>query len=105
MNAKSLVFRVLIVNSLFITSASSFAQTPTVPTFRLQALHAEANQPSVYEVTITSPQVLEADAEFVLEFPADFDLTTLMVAGSPDLTGGFTLAREEQRVRVQRSGA
>ncbi len=97
--------RLLLSGLLLAFSASAFAQTAPVPSFRLQALRAEANQPSVYEVTITSPQVLEADAEFVLEFPSDFDLTTLMVAGSPDMTGGFMLTREEQRVRAQRSGA
>jgi hypothetical protein len=104
MNAFQFTSRLLILQLLFILTAVAIAQTPTTPQYRLQALRAEANQPSVYEITITSPQVLEADAEFVLEFPADFDLTVLMVAGSPDMTGGFTLTREEQRVRVQRSG-
>jgi hypothetical protein len=90
---------------LLILAVSAFAQTSSAVTYRLQALRAEANQPSVYEVTITTAQVLEADAEFILEFPQDFDLTMLMVAGSPDMTGGFTLTREEQRVRVQRTDA
>ncbi|MGH7493185.1 MAG: hypothetical protein ACREOO_12425 [bacterium] len=105
MNRIFLASRRLSLGLLLVLSASAFAQTSTREHIRLQALRAEANQPSVYEITITSPEVLEADAEFVVEFPADFDLTMLLVAGSPDLNGGFTLTREGQRVRAQRSGA
>jgi len=97
--------RSVLLRSMLILPVSVFAQSSAATQFRLQALRAEANQPSVYEVTITSPQILEADAEFVLEFSAEFDLTTLMVAGSPDMTGGFMLTREAQRVRAQRTGA
>ncbi len=97
--------RVLASGLFLFLSASAFAQTSAPAPFRLQALRAEAGQPSVYEITLTFPQALAADAEFVLEFPPAFDLSMLLVAGSPDITGGFTLAREGQRVRVKRSGA
>lgn len=96
--------RVLALGLPLLLFAPAFAQNPAA-LFRVQALRAEAGQPSVYEITITSPQVLEADAEFVLEFPAECDLSALLAAGSPDMTGGFALTREGQRVRAQRTGA
>ena len=58
--------RVLLSGFLFAFSMPVAAQAPAAVPFRMQALRAEANQPSVYEITITSPQVLEADAEVVL---------------------------------------
>lgn len=105
MLSKFFYTRVWISGFTLLLCVTALAQTPATEQFRLQALRAEAGQPSVYEVTITSPQILEADAEFVLEFPLAFDLSVLMVAGSPDMSGGFSLSRDGQRVRVKRSGA
>ena len=83
---------------LFATNAT-FAQE-----FKMKALAAEFAKPSVYEIALTTASALEPDAEFVLDFPAEFDLSQLQIAGSPDMTGGFTLTRDKQKVMVKRSG-
>lgn len=80
------------------------AQTAGPNPWRIQALRAEAGKPSVYEIAFTTSAALTPEAEFMIEFPAEFDLSQLQIAGSPDMSGGFTISRDKQKVLVQRSG-
>ncbi len=82
----------------------AWAQSEKQIELRIQSLHAEPGKPSVYEVAFTATEKLAPEAEFGFEFPAEFDLTQLQIAGSPDINGGFTLKRDKQKVLVQRSG-
>ncbi len=72
--------------------------------FSMKALSAEPSKPSVYEITFTTSASLSPAAEFVFDFPAEFDLSQLQIAGSPEINGGFTLSRDKQKVLVKRSG-
>ncbi len=89
--------------ALVLTSAA-WAQSSKQPDLRIQALSAQPGKPSVYEIAFTTREALSPEAEFTLEFPTEFDLSHLQIAGSPEMTGGFTLAREKQTVLVKRSG-
>lgn len=84
--------------ALFITNAASAQE------FSMKALSAEPSKPSVYESTFTTTSALSPEAEFVFDFPAEFDLSQLQIAGSPEINGGFTLMRDKQKVLVKRSG-
>ena len=89
---------------LFSVTTQAGAQATAPYLWGIQALHAEAGKPSVYEITFTASEALSAEAEFAFEFPAEFDLSQLQIAGSPDMSGGFTLTRDKQKVLVKRSG-
>ncbi|MCG3155434.1 MAG: hypothetical protein DKINENOH_02040 [bacterium] len=82
----------------------SIAQVKSQPAFHLRALQAAAGQPSVYELSFTAAVPLTPAAEFVLEFPAGFDLSKAQIAGSEQLPGGFTVASERQKLRLTRAG-
>ncbi|NUO83212.1 hypothetical protein HUU05_24330 [candidate division KSB1 bacterium] len=89
---------------MFLLPSWAWAQSEKQTELRIHALHAEPGRPSVYEVAFTATEKLAPEAEFSFEFPAEFDLTQLQIAGSPDINGGFTLKRDKQKVLVQRSG-
>lgn len=98
------VRRILPLWGLFLVS-SPFAVAQTIsPPVQLRALHAEAAQPSVYELTFTAQEAIPSEAEFVLEFPADFDLSRVKLASSDEMKGGFTVTVAQQKVYVKRSG-
>ncbi len=92
------------VAPVLILTSALWAQTTTLAEVRLHALHAAPGKPSVYEIAFIAQETLTLSAGFVFEFPAEFDLSQLQIAGSPDMSGGFTLTRDKQKVRVQRSG-
>lgn len=85
-------------------TSQAWAQSTSQSEWRIQALHAEAGKPSVYEIVFTAREALTPEAEFALEFPEEFDLSQLQIAGSPDMSGGFTLLRDKQKALVKRSG-
>jgi len=80
------------------------AQNSERDSLTVKALRAEAGKPSLYEVTFVTTDTLSPQAEFVLTFPADFDLRQLEIAGSSDINGGFALQRKGQEVRLRRTG-
>lgn len=70
----------------------------------LSALRTGAQELSVYELAFVLRDTLTTDATITLEFPPAFDLAGAEIAGSQDVDGGFRLAREQQRISLQRSG-
>lgn len=80
------------------------AQSAAQEGLRVQALFAEPGKPSVYEIAFTTKEALPPNAEFSFEFPVEFDLAQVQIAGSPDINGGFAVKRDKQKVLVQRSG-
>ncbi len=93
-----------VVGVTFCWASIAQAQSSAKDDLRIQALYAEPGKPSVYEIAFTTKETLPPEAEFSFEFPAEFDLAQLQIAGSPDMKGGFTLKRDKQKVVVQRSG-
>ncbi|MDZ7265824.1 MAG: hypothetical protein ONB48_00625 [candidate division KSB1 bacterium] len=80
------------------------AQDRPHPAFQLRALQAAAGQPSVYELSFTAASALAPTAEFILEFPASFDLRKAKIAGCEQLPGGFTVTAAAQKLRLRRTG-
>lgn len=85
--------------------AAPFANAQTIALgVELRALHAQAAQPSVYELTFTTQETITPEAEFVLEFPPDFDLSRVKIASSDEMKGGFTVTVAQRKVFLKRTG-
>ena len=70
----------------------------------VRPLSPEAGRASVYEVRLTLTQTFPSAGSLTLEFPQDFDLSQAILAGSPNVKGGFKVFVDGRRVRIQRSG-
>lgn len=70
----------------------------------VKALRAAPRQTSIYEIAFTTTEIVAADAEIRVTFPASYALSALEIVGSTNIHGGFTFKREGQRVTLQRSG-
>lgn len=88
---------------LLVYSPFASSQT-TAPGMHLRARHAEASKPSVYELTFTAQETITPEAEFVLEFPPDFDLSRVKIASSDEMKGGFTVTVAQRKVFLKRTG-
>jgi len=67
-------------------------------------LSPDAGKASVYEITFSLTDFFPSAGSMVLEFPAAFDLSQAILAGSPNVNGGFKVFVEGQKVIVRRSG-
>jgi hypothetical protein len=98
------VRRILPLWGLLLASSPLAVAQTTSSLIQLRALHAEAAQPSVYELTFTAPESIPSETEFVLEFPEGFDLSRVKLASSDEMKGGFTVTVAQQKVLVKRTG-
>lgn len=71
---------------------------------KVQPLSPQAGKASVYEVRFRLTEAFPKTGSVTLEFPQDFDLSQLILAGSPNVKGGFKVFVKGQKVRLQRSG-
>jgi hypothetical protein len=71
---------------------------------RVQPLSPSAGRASVYEVRFTLTEAFPSTGSVILMFPDGFDLSQTVLAGSPNVKGGFRVFVDGRRVRVQRSG-
>ncbi len=70
----------------------------------IRPLSPQAGRASVYEVQVTLTEPFPSTGSFILEFPAAFDLSQAILAGSPNVKGGFKVFVDGLRVRIQRTG-
>lgn len=84
--------------------AANAAPNPGRDSLAVHALRAEPGKPSLYELRFVTTDTLARDAEIVVTFPREFDLSQLEIAGSSQINGGFKLERKGQEVHLRRSG-
>ncbi len=70
----------------------------------VQPLSPQAGRASVYQVQFTLTEPFPSAGSLTLEFPEAFDLSQAVLAGSPNVKGGFKVFVDGRRVRIQRSG-
>lgn len=70
----------------------------------LTALSAEPAKNAMYKMTFDLEQELDANAEVTIDFPEEFDLSTVKVAGSNDINGGFQFDTDKNKLTLKRSG-
>jgi hypothetical protein len=73
-------------------------------TIALEAIHPQTNERSIYVVNISLDQEILPTAKILVTFPANFDLTEVIIAGSTTINGGFELLKEKSTVILKRSG-
>lgn len=71
---------------------------------QVKPLSPSAGRASVYEIRFTLTQVFPSTGSMILTFPEGFDLSQTVLAGSPNVKGGFRVFVDGRRVRIQRSG-
>ncbi|NOY79000.1 MAG: hypothetical protein GXO76_14150 [Calditrichaeota bacterium] len=92
-------FWIFFLGTLGVTSTfASVKQISVTP------LSPEAGKASVYEIAFSLTESFPSTGRVVLDFPADFDLSQAILAGSPNVNGGFKVFVEGQKVIVRRSG-
>ena len=89
---------------LLIATTTATAQESRTAAPEARALRAVPGEVSLYELSFVTRDTMPAKCEFVIEFPAAMDLSLLQVASSTTINGGFELVREQNRVRVIRTG-
>lgn len=83
------------------------AGTPVSQSFdslTVQAIKAAPNKATLYEIAFSTRDTLASDAEILLTFPPECDLSALEIAGSSTINGGWTLAKNRQQVTLRRTG-
>ncbi len=95
---------VLIILLMLIIAPSTTSWASPSDSVAIVANHPEARSSSIYQVNFVIDKPIPAKAVFRIVFPASFDLSDLMIAGSSTINGGFTLQVEGQTVIIKRSG-
>jgi hypothetical protein len=70
----------------------------------LTALHAEPAKNAMYKVTLELEQELDINAVVTIAFPEEFDLSTIRIAGSNEINGGFRVVADKNILTLKRSG-
>lgn len=85
----------------FFTSVASAAPTDTV---NVIARHPESNAKSIYKIEFRIDNPISPTAILKVTFPAEFDLSELMIASSTTMNGGFDVEVNDQMLTLKRSG-
>ena len=99
---KKCVFYFILFLVLF--PLSIFGQNSTVDSLVVQPLDSKINSNTLYKITFFSSVDIPSDAQIIMIFPSEFDLSQLSLAGSNKIDGGFLLTKDGQRIVVQRKG-
>ena len=70
----------------------------------IQPVQKTVSRVSIYRIEFTTTEAMAKDAEFVLTFPSDFNLSKVILASSKTINGGFKVTRNNSKVIVSRSG-
>ncbi|HDL18461.1 MAG TPA: hypothetical protein ENH29_05355, partial [Bacteroidetes bacterium] len=91
---------------LFVVSVplSGFGQNNAIDSLIVRPLSSKVNANTLYKITFVSPVMVPTDAQFILRFPDQFDLSQLNLAGSSKIDGGFLLIKKGQQIVVKRRG-
>jgi hypothetical protein len=110
---KYLKFLFILLVALFATQSSKlFAQAANTPAAResaadsitIHALKAAPGKGSIYEIGFVTRDTLATDAEILLAFPPECDLSGLEIAGSSSIDGGWKLEKNGRNVTLRRTG-
>ena len=96
----------LLLNFLFgltITTNNLIAAVPA-DTIEVIAKHPEISKSGIYQINFIVSKPIPQKAIIRVSFPAGFDLSDLMIAGSTTINGGFILTVDGQVVTMKRSG-
>ncbi|MBN2008657.1 hypothetical protein JW960_04835 [candidate division KSB1 bacterium] len=64
----------------------------------------EAGQSSIYQIQFSLEQEILPNAAIIVNFPAAFDLSGVLIAGSATINGGFQVTVNGTTVTIKRSG-
>lgn len=102
---KELAIRVLLIATIsflgFIDGPLGAAPADSV---QVIAKHAEADANSIYQIRFSVAKPIPPRAIIRVTFPAEFDLSEVIIAGSTTINGGFDLKVDQQVVTLKRSG-
>ncbi|GBE28508.1 hypothetical protein BMS3Bbin03_02447 [bacterium BMS3Bbin03] len=93
-----------IVLTVFLLVFGTNGAWASVSQASVKPLSPDAGKASVYEITFSLSDPFPSAGTVVLEFPADFDLSQAILAGSPNVNGGFKVFVDGQKLIVRRSG-
>ena len=79
-------------------------QIAQAQTVTLQAIKPNGNKPSLYRLELSLSKVLKPRASIRLQFPLNYDLSPVKIAGSNDIKGGISFAVDSAAVVFERSG-
>lgn len=85
----------------FFTSVASAAPADTV---NVIARHPESSAKSIYKIEFRIEKPISPTAKLNVTFPAEFDLSELMIASSTTMNGGFDVEVNDQILTLKRSG-
>ena len=70
----------------------------------LSALHAAPAKEGMYKLTFSLAQDLAAKSEVIIDFPGQFDLSAIKIAGSNEINGGIQFDTDQNKLTLKRSG-
>ena len=92
-----------LIFGLTITANNLIAVVPA-DTIEVVAKHPEISKSAIYQINFIVSKPIPPKAIIRVSFPAGFDLSDLMIAGSTTINGGFILTVDGQVVTMKRSG-
>ncbi len=97
---------ILLLNFLFVFAipASHLSAALPADTIEVIAKHPEISKSAIYQINFVVSKVIPSKAILRVLFPAGFDLSDLVIAGSTTINGGFILTVDGQVVTMKRSG-
>lgn len=96
---------ILWVGLFALNSSPLFSQeNSTIDSVSIQPKDSASGASSIYTLTFSLDESLTSDAVFELSFPADFDLSKVLLAGSNTINGGFKTEIEDNILRLSRKG-
>jgi len=98
---KTIICRWLIVLLIIFSGTSLVLAADEID---LKPQHVEVEKNSIYELFFSIEKEISPKAIVTIEFPTNFDLSGVLIAGSATINGGFSLSVEQNKVVIKRSG-
>lgn len=71
---------------------------------KVNPLNPVAEAISIYQISFVTSDTLYPDGKIAIIFPADFDLSKVIMAGSTSINGGFKVSVQGNKVILRRTG-
>lgn len=88
----------------FVFSLPGFLRAADLDSLKIEPLRNRAGQRSIYVVQFSLSDSVSSTAQMRISFPDGFDLSTVKMAGSNSIKGGFTTQVSGNDVVVSRTG-
>ena len=94
-----------VVLSLILSfSQLAYSQESLVDSLKLTPLTTKSGAATLYKLSFVPREIIPSNARFDIEFPGEFDISLLSLAGSNTMDGGFSVSVDGTKLAINRNG-